>query len=119
MTINSSASVEQLAAERFARFQQRPEVRRVTSRYADWARTSDGVTVNVQLSGLAMMRLAGRLSRNDYKKAVRDLAATSSIPPHDFRIFAKCILEFTRCALAGSGQFDAGHTDWDVEGDDE
>lgn len=92
------------AAQRFARFQQRPDVKRVANRYVDWSETSAGIFINLQLSHLAMARAAGKLSRPSYRKAVRDLAAASGIPAEDFRILARCTLEFVMCGLAGSGQ---------------
>jgi hypothetical protein len=96
------------AADRFAQFQQRPDVQRVANRYADWPQTSAGTVINLQLSFLAMARAAGKLSRAAYRKAVRDLAAESGIPAADFRILARCALEVVMCGLAASGQIAFG-----------
>lgn len=102
------------AAQRFARFQAHPEVVDITNRYADWART-DGLMTNVQLAGLAMLRVRGQLSRNEYRKSDRKLAATSGVPLQDFLLLARCQLEATRWMLIGSGQMTL--TGFDGEGD--
>lgn len=106
-----SGSIE----ERFARFSVRPDVADVTSRYGDWANSSDGIMLNLQLSGLAMMRVAGRLSRNDYKRSIRNLASTSGICLGDFLIMAEYGLELARSDLAGSGQIPFTPERWDAE----
>lgn len=110
MTENGTA-----AAQRFARFNARPEIRRITSRYADWVAQGDGCMINVQLSSLAMLRIAGRISRSDYRASVRKLASASGLPPKDFQLLAECSRELARCALSGSGQVAFTPGDWASE----
>lgn len=109
-TLDSSA-----AAQRFARFNARPEIRRITARYADWAAQGDGCIVNVQLSGLAMLRLAGRISRHDYRASVRKLAGTSGLPQTDFLLLAECSREMVRYMLSSSGQIPFTPWEWNAE----
>jgi hypothetical protein len=105
-----------LALERFARFRERPEMRELSSQYADWAQSEDGCIVNAQLAGLAILRLAGRISRQHYRQSVCNLAKSSSVPTADFMLIAKGILEAARCMLAGSGQIPFTPDQWDAEG---
>lgn len=104
------------AAQRFARFKARPDIQRVTARYADWAAGGDGCIVNIQLAELAMSRLAGRLSRSDYRLSLRNLAKTAGLPSKDFQLLAQCNLELVRCMLSGSGQIAFTPEEWDEEG---
>lgn len=110
MTGNGTA-----AAQRFARFNARPEIQRITARYADWAAHGDGCIINVQLSGLAMLRLAGRITRQEYRTSLRKLAASSGLPMADFKLLAECSRELARCILAGSGQIPFAPDQWDNE----
>jgi hypothetical protein len=103
------------ASERLARFQERPDIQRVTARYAEWAESEDGCVVNVQLAGLAMLRLAGRITRQDYKRSVRRLAKSTGLPVHDFLLIAKCSLEAAQCVLVGSRQIPFMPDRWDAE----
>lgn len=103
------------AALRFARFKARPEIQRVTARYASWTEGGDGYILNVQLAGLAMSRLAGSISRSDYRASVRKLAGTSGMPLKDFQLLAQCNRELVRCMLSGSGQIAFNPGDWDAE----
>jgi hypothetical protein len=102
------------AARRLARFNARPEIQSIAARYADWAH-GDGCIINVQLSALAMMRLARRISRADYRASLRKLAATSGLPHADFQLLAKCSREIARCMLSGSGQIPFTPWEWDRE----
>lgn len=81
------------SAQRFARFNARPQIRRITTQYADWVAQGDGCIINVQLSGLAMMRLAGRIARQEYRRSVRKLATESGLPLADFKLLAECSRE--------------------------
>jgi hypothetical protein len=101
---------------RFARFKARPDVADVASRYGDWAVSSEGVGINLDLALFAMQRVCGQLPRPAYRLAVRDLAATTTIPLRDFLILAKCQLELLRSGLAGLGQITFTPTEWDAEG---
>lgn len=114
MTDNSNPA-HSAATQRFARFKARLEIRRITAKYADWATRGDGCKINVQLSGLAMLRLAGRLSRQNYRTSVRKLAITSGLPSADFKLLAKCSRELARCMLSGSGQIPFTPERWDNE----
>lgn len=105
-------------AQRFARFRARAEVRAVTGRYADWVR-GEGLMTNLQLSGLASLRVSGKLSRHDYRKAVRDLAAASGIPVRDFLVIAKCCLETVQWMLAESGQMPFTASDHGDDGEED
>jgi hypothetical protein len=104
MSGRAAPDVGRSAAERFARFSQKPSVMDATNRYADWAGTPDGIIVTVQLSGLAMARFSGRLSWRCHQRAVRDLAKESGLPPQDFPVLAQYVLELVSHALVGSGQ---------------
>ena len=114
MTDNSTPG-SNAAAQRFARFNARQEIRRITARYADWVAQGDGCVVNVQLSGLAMLRLAGRISRPDYRASVRKLASTSGLPPMDFQLLAECNRELVRYMLSNSGQIPFTPREWDAD----
>ena len=103
------------AAERFARFNARPQIRRITTKYSDWAAQGNGWIINVQLSGLAMMRLAGRIARQEYRTSVRKLATESGLPMADFRLLAECTRELARYMLADTGQIPFNPTQWDNE----
>ncbi|RVQ67112.1 hypothetical protein EKN06_09330 [Croceicoccus ponticola] len=103
------------AAQRFARFNARPEIQRITERYAEWVAQSDGCIINVQLSGLAMLRLAGRISRSDYRASIRKLASASGLPSADFKLLAECSRELARYMLSGSGQIFFTPKQWDFE----
>lgn len=105
-------------ARRLESFSKRPETLRVTERYADWMQSDNGVITCTKLAGYAMTRVAGRISRPDYKQSVRKLAVTSGLPTDDFLLIAKCILEQLRCMLAGSGQIPFTPTRWDEEDGD-
>ncbi len=106
-------NAESNAAQRFAQFRQRPDIRRITSQYADWVARGDGCIINAQLSSLAMLRLAGRISRQEYRTSVRKLAGTSGLPLADFRLLAECSRELVRSMLTGSGQIPFTPERWD------
>lgn len=108
-------TADNAAAQRFDRFKARPHIRRVTTRYADWAANGDGCIINVQLSGLAMMRLAGRITRQEYRMSVRNLATESGLPLTDFKLLAECSRELARYVLAGAGQIPFNPAQWDDE----
>ena len=103
--------------ERFLRFKARPDVADVAKRYAGWAVSSEGTGINLQLAMFGMQRVCGRMPRSAYRLAVRDLAATTTIPLRDFLILAKCQLELLRSGLAGTGQIPFNTTDWDEGGE--
>lgn len=88
---------------RFARFIARADIVDVTNRYSDWTRSSEGLGIGLQLAMFAMQRIGGHMSRSTYRRAVRELAATVTIPLGDFLIIAKCHLELVRSGLAGIG----------------
>lgn len=91
-------------AMRFAQFRERPDVMRVTEKYADWACSPNGMMINMQLAALGMMRLTGRVSRQSYRKSVADLAVKAGVPEADFRILAECTVEILRGAKAAGGR---------------
>lgn len=98
--------------ERFARFSARPDIVDVTSRYCDWARSSEGIGIGLQLATLAMQRVGGQMPRPAYRRAVRDLAATTTIPLKDFLVLAKSHLELVRSGLVGSRQTSFQSSEW-------
>ena len=106
-------------AQRFARFNARSDVADVVNRYADWARSSDGIRTGIQLAVLAMQRVRGPMPRQAYRRAVRELAPTTTIPLRDFLVLAECQLELLRSGLAGTGQIPFAPTEWDAEGGEE
>jgi hypothetical protein len=112
---NDTASAERIAAAKFARFNQRPEILRMTAKSADWAESDIGLNTNVQLAALAMLRLSGRITRQVYMASVRKLATKSGLPLADFRLIATYSLELTRCMLTGSGQIPIMPESWDDE----
>lgn len=103
------------AAERFARFNARPRIRRINSQYADWVAQGSGCIINVQLSGLAVMRLAGRISRQEYRTSVTRLASESGLPMADFKLLAECSRELVRYMLSVTGQIPFSPAQWDNE----
>lgn len=114
MTDNNNSG-SNAAALRFARFNARPEIKRVTASYADWVTQGDGCIINLQLSGLAMLRLAGRIARREYRTSLRKLATASDLPLADFKLLAECSRELARYMLAGSGQISFNPNQWDDE----
>ena len=115
MNGSQPADCRHLATDRFARFKDTPEVLAVLSRHDGWARTQDGITAMIQISGLALLRLNGQRSASGYWDAIRELAAVGTIPIPDFLIVAKCGLEFVRCSLAANGQIQFDPSGWDAE----
>lgn len=104
--------IAESAEVRFARFKSRPDIVDVAIRYGDWAVSGDGIKINMVLSLLAGLRLSGQMHRRAYNRAVRDLAATTTIPLPDFLTLARCQLELLRSGLAGSGQIPLTPQDW-------
>ena len=102
-------------AKRLARFMSRRDVESVARRHERWSRSSEGIASNVKLALLAMLRSSKQMSARDYKKAIRQMASTSSIPVSDFQILAKIQLEISRCSLAGTGKVPFTPSDWDRE----
>lgn len=103
------------AAQRFARFNARPEIQSITTRYADWVKQGGGSIINAHLSGLAILRLAGRIGRQEYRTSIRKLGVESGLPSTDFKLLAECSREFARYMLAGSGQIPFTPGMWDGE----
>jgi hypothetical protein len=99
--MNGGASARRGPADTLSEFQGRPEVAQVAEKYADWARTSEGVRTGLQLTLLAMQRVTGQVDRAAYRRTVRELAATTSIPHSDFVVLARCYLEALRSTLLG------------------
>jgi hypothetical protein len=110
--VNGGANGGPRPAATLAQFKKRPDVARIAEKYADWARTSEGVLTGLQLAFLAMRRVSGQIPRPAYRRAVRELAVTTTIPSRDFLLMAECYLELLRTALTATGQFpfDAGGT---------
>lgn len=102
-------------AQRFAAFNARPEIRRVTAQYADWSICGHGCIIKTQLSALAMFRQAGRITRQDYRASVRKLSAGSGLPHRDFQLIAECCREMVRLMLAEAGQIPFTPGRWDSE----
>lgn len=100
---------------RFARFKSRPDVEDVANRYAGWVVSGEGIGINLQLALFAVLRVSGQMARPAYRLAVRELAATTTIPLQDFLILAKCQLELLRNGLAGTGQIPFTPSEWDAE----
>lgn len=115
---NHNGIAGDVVTQRFARFNGRSDVADVVSRYADWARTSEGIQIGSQLAMLAMQRVRGLMPRHVYRRAVRELAATTTIPFRDFLVLAKCQLELLRSGLAGTGQIPFAPAEWDAERDE-
>lgn len=113
--IDHQSTSDNAAAVRFARFNARPQIRRITTQYANWVGQGNGCIINVQLSGLAMMRLAGRIARQEYRTSVRKLATESGLPLADFKLLAECSRELVRYMLAGTGQIPFNPVQWDNE----
>lgn len=114
MSAAHSMAEGNLAAKRFTR-KAHGEFADVAARYADWSSTDEGVRVMMQLSFFAMARLSGQMARPAYRRAVRDLAITTTVPLRDLLLIAKSGLEVTRSALAGSGQIPFTPDEWDAE----
>jgi hypothetical protein len=112
---DNASSAGSAAAQRLRRFQMRPDVQKVTGRHADWAQSDEGCIVNLQLASLALARVTRRISRQDYKRSVRILARSASLPVQDFLLIAKCCLEATQCMLAAIGQIPYTPAQWDIE----
>lgn len=108
-------TTDSAAAQRFSRFNARPQISSITSRYANWIAQGNGCIINVQLSALAMMRLAGRITRNEYRASVRKLATKSGLPMADFKLLAECSRELARYMLSGTGQIPFSPAQWENE----
>lgn len=100
---------------RFMRFNERSEIQRIKNKYADYVHQDDGIKINLQLSSLAMLLHAGRISWRDYRNSVRALSATSGLPDIEFRLLAECSRELTRYLFCVSGQSPFTPWEWDVQ----
>ena len=100
---------------RLARFKSDPLIHDVANRYGHWALSDEGIRINLQLAMFAMLRVSGQMSRPAYRAAVRELAASTTIPLPDFLILAQCQLVLLRSGLAGSGQIEFTPDEWDSE----
>ena len=95
---------ERWSAERFARFHDRPDVKRIARRYAGRVRTDTGLLTMTQVAGLVMLLVAGKLSRAHFKAELRKIGKSGRVPIDDLKIIARTIEETVRCGLYGSGQ---------------
>lgn len=91
-----------LFAQRTAYRAARPDVVDLARRYGEWISTSEAAVVKVQLALLNSLRFSRQISRPTYRLAVRDLAATTSMPLRDLRLLGECQLELLRSGLVGS-----------------
>ena len=110
----STESVE----ARFAQFNARPAIADVTDRYSDWVPTSEGIEINLRLAMFALLRVSEKMPRPAYRRALRDLASTTTIPLRDFVLIAKWHLELVRSGLAGTGQIPFTPSEWYAEKDE-
>lgn len=103
--MNASANArERWSAERLARWQSRPDAKRVARQYSEWVRSEAGMLVMLQLSSSIWFLVAGKLSRMHFKAQLRQIAKAARLPIDDLKIMAKGIEEIIRCGLYGSGQ---------------
>ena len=86
------------AAERFARFQERPDVKLITAKYADFVSTPEGMIINLLLTWEATSHLNGITTRHQYENAVVKLADKFGIPIADLKILAECTTELLNLA---------------------
>lgn len=100
----SATARERWSAERFARFRDRPDAKRVAAQYAEWSRSDAGMPVMIQLCGSIWLLVGGKLSRPHFKAQLRQIAKAARVPIDDIKIMAKGIEEMIRCSLYGSGQ---------------
>ena len=110
-------STESIEA-RFAKFNASPDIAHVTNRYGDWVLSSEGIGISARLSMFSFLRASQKMPRPQYRRAVRDLASTATIPLCDFYIIAKWHLELVRSGLAGTGQIPFTPSEWDTEEDE-
>lgn len=92
------------AAQRFARFQRRPEMQRLARRYGEWSQTREGLQTMTEIAIVAMLLAAGKLSRQEYRTAISRIAKTAGIARADARAMTQAITETIQCGLYGSGQ---------------
>jgi hypothetical protein len=102
-------------AEHLRKFIDKPESKYIATKYASLVQTPAGIAINAKLTGLAMLRLARRMTRQEYRQSLRQLAAKSGLPLADFRLLARCSRELTRCTLSGSEQIAFTPMLWDAE----
>jgi hypothetical protein len=95
---NQTSGCPRAAADRFARFQERPDVKCITAKYADYVATPKGVTLSIQLACEAISFLSGIMTRRGHEVAVEELADKYGIPIADLRILAECPVEVLRLA---------------------
>lgn len=110
-TMGTAAAQRRWSVERLARWQSRPAVRRVTSRYSEWVHTDEGQLTMLLFGGLAWALVAGRLSRREFKLQVVRAARGAKLPPADARLMANSLEQTIRCGLFGSGQLDGASTE--------
>ena len=92
------------SAERFARYRNRPDAKRVANQYSEWMRSDAGMEAMLQLSSSIWLLVAGKLSRPHFKAQLRQIAKAARVPIDDLKIMAKGIEEMICCSLYGSGQ---------------
>jgi hypothetical protein len=100
---------------RLAQFLWQPNLADVAAGFGELVRASDGSGTVIQLAQLAMYRADDRMSRDSYWSAVRNLAATTTIPLSLFLSMAQYQLELTRSVLAAYQRIPFNPVVWDAE----
>lgn len=93
---NDARARRAAAANEFAHFQNRADVKRVTTKYADYITTPDGMMTSIQLSCFAISYLSGVCTREEYDAAVQQFAGRCNVPLGDIRVLAECSLRVLR-----------------------
>lgn len=78
--------------EEFRAFANRPEVRRVTEKYADWMRSSEGIDVAMRIMACAITVPAKRFDTRKLKRSVCLVSAFCAIPFEELAIVAESLI---------------------------
>lgn len=103
---------ERLAAERFNRFCNRPDVMVVAAKYHNWPGAPTWELPTRMLAAFGLARLKALILQKDYEEALEELATDADIPLEDMRILAEGAYEATRCYHIASGLLPVGLGDW-------
>ena len=95
---------KRVAAEQFARFQRRPDVQLIATKYADYVHTDHGIQTNLMLGAIALFRVADQMTEEQYEQEIEKLANLRGLPLADVRIMAECQVEALKSGLMATGQ---------------
>ncbi len=103
---------ERQLAERLKRFSERPEALAVANRYMTWRETAVGRETMAKLNSLAVLRMQGLVTQQDYEAVVHELAGENAIAWTDMRVLAEGAYETRRCYFLAAELIPVALGDW-------